>query len=158
MSFVEVFKKGEVWSGGRRRIVREVARASGTSRASANTFIAGVVASAQVGDEEAFTWLFEYYKGSLGKHLYRVSRHTPPYAPKTRMPGIGAFVLQGVSLFQNCASRLRLTPFAPIVVEKSMKPLPDWHHQSSSVGRQCLSLSKSRRAMVQKAHSLACRK
>ncbi len=50
--------------------MREVARASRTSTASTNTLIAGVVASAQVGNEEAFTWLFEYYKGSLGKHLY----------------------------------------------------------------------------------------
>lgn len=32
--------------------------------------VASTVARAQGGDEEAFAWLFDYYKASVGKHLY----------------------------------------------------------------------------------------
>src|SRR6266496_5497797 len=71
MSFVEVKGRGKFSVWGRRRTVREVARASRTSTASADTILlAGAVADAQAGNDEAFTWLFEYYRGSLGKHLY----------------------------------------------------------------------------------------
>jgi hypothetical protein len=53
-----------------------------------------------------------------------------------------------VKLFENYASRIRLTPPAPIAVEMSMKPLPDCYRQPSSIGRKDLSLSQSRRAML----------
>jgi len=40
---------------------------------------------------------------------------------------------QGVSLLQDYVSRVRRSPLAPIAVETGTKPLPDYHHQLSSV-------------------------
>lgn len=58
---------------GRKIIVQDVVRSTDTGTGASNAMRLAInIAMAKAGDESAFTWLFEYYKGSLGGRLYRL--------------------------------------------------------------------------------------